>query len=134
MTERNDGRAKLPLSQRFGRSLTLPFPKSRSVMKNHHRHRFTSVHYTAPIEAVRVKYKRRDTSNKTWFRLWGSKRGVRSTLRAVPATVPDPFLNHAQPVTVEEALTGIVGWRYVAGIREFLIYGRLAQLVRDALA
>ena len=32
MTERDYGRAKLPLSQRFGRSLTLPFPESRSVI------------------------------------------------------------------------------------------------------
>ena len=32
MTERHCGRAKLPLSQRFGSSLTLPFPESRSVI------------------------------------------------------------------------------------------------------
>jgi hypothetical protein len=32
---------------------------------------------------------------KAWFKK-GSGTVVRSTLRAVPATVPDPFLNHAR--------------------------------------
>jgi hypothetical protein len=33
--------------------------------------------------------------NAAWFKK-GSGTVVRSTLRAVPATVPDPFLNHAE--------------------------------------
>jgi hypothetical protein len=33
-----------------------------------------------------------------WFKK-GSGTVVRSTLRAVPATVPDPFLNHAKFLT-----------------------------------
>ena len=39
-----------------------------------------------------------------WFKK-GSGTFVRSTLRAVPAKVPDPFLNHAQSI-VTRLLTG----------------------------
>ena len=32
MAKRDYGKAKLPLSQQFGRNLTFPFPESRSVI------------------------------------------------------------------------------------------------------
>jgi hypothetical protein len=51
-----------------------------------------------------------------WFKK-GSGTVVRSTLRAVPATVPDPFLNHAR-ITKARSLGRLITW--VSGHEEFV--------------
>jgi len=57
--------------------------------------------YTAAADGLTGAPSRgqRNVESGTWFKK-GSGTVVRSTLRAVPATVPDPFLNHAEGGTL----------------------------------
>jgi len=72
-------------------------------------------------------------SKSAWFKK-GSGTVVRSTLRAVPATVPDPFLNHASKSREQMAKRSAYQERAIKNYyknRDAIMLQRLGELVTD---